>query len=282
MRKLLGGKGFAWVPGLTARASGRSRTDDHRFTDEEILTVVRAGEAGMKLADLCQATGIPLDTYYAWKALYGGLTPAQVRTLRAKRRARQRHIKLLACGVCGAAVLLGAVSLTRQSDASSVKPVTVATTVSQASTAARPTVTPPAIEPRVSTTTSVPAAAPTPAPRAEPPVAQAAVPVSQPATPERSGTAASTSSRDSRADVSSTGDLNGYSVQVAAVPNLQEARIALERLSAAGYPTFMTTTTVSGNEMYRVRVGPLLSRDHASDIAARLKNEGYSSPWVTR
>ena len=71
--------GFAWVPGIRSRASrltgGRiAPIDDERFSDEDILTVVRAGETGLKLPELCRATGIDFETYCAWKALYSGLS----------------------------------------------------------------------------------------------------------------------------------------------------------------------------------------------------------------
>ena len=77
-------------------------------------------------------------------------------------------------------------------------------------------------------------------------------------------------------------DPQGYSVQVAALPDLQQARIALERLAAAGYPAHIATKNVNRVEMFRVRVGPVDSRDAAEQVAARLRRDGYGSPWVTQ
>ena len=39
-----------------------------KFTDEQILAIVKEGEAGRKVADLCRAYGIVEQTYYRWKA----------------------------------------------------------------------------------------------------------------------------------------------------------------------------------------------------------------------
>jgi putative transposase len=44
-----------------------------KFSDEQILAIVREGEAGRKVADLCRTHGITEQTYYRWKAKYGGM-----------------------------------------------------------------------------------------------------------------------------------------------------------------------------------------------------------------
>jgi cell division septation protein DedD len=79
-----------------------------------------------------------------------------------------------------------------------------------------------------------------------------------------------------------TADPNGYVVQVAAVPNLQEARAVLEQLAEAGYPAHLTAKTVDRVELYRVRVCPLKSRPAAEEVARRLEREGHRAPWVTK
>jgi putative transposase len=38
-----------------------------KFTDEQILKIVREGEAGRKVADLCVTNGITEQTYYRWR-----------------------------------------------------------------------------------------------------------------------------------------------------------------------------------------------------------------------
>jgi putative transposase len=44
-----------------------------KFTDEQILAIVKEGEAGRKVADVCRVHGITEQTYYRWKAKYGGM-----------------------------------------------------------------------------------------------------------------------------------------------------------------------------------------------------------------
>jgi putative transposase len=45
-----------------------------RFTEDQIIGVLREHEAGVKTADLCRKHGISDATIYNWKAKYGGLT----------------------------------------------------------------------------------------------------------------------------------------------------------------------------------------------------------------
>ncbi len=54
-----------------------------RFSDEQIIGVLKEGEAGAKVAELCRKHGISDATYYNWKAKYGGLTVSEVRRLKA-------------------------------------------------------------------------------------------------------------------------------------------------------------------------------------------------------
>ena len=53
-----------------------------KFTDEQILAIVKEGEAGRKVADLCRANGITEQTYYRWKAKYGGMDVNEAQRLR--------------------------------------------------------------------------------------------------------------------------------------------------------------------------------------------------------
>jgi cell division septation protein DedD len=270
MRRLLNNPGFAWVPGLTSRAAAR-QIDDVRFTDEEILTVVRAGESGMKLADLCEATGIPVETYYDWKARYGGLSPQQVHRQRLRMRSRKRRLVMLACLAAVAAMGVGGLLSTRRSDAAPFVPPVMPN---------RPT-------PAVATVVAPPKAASTAPPDAA--AASATGTITPPAAAATAGPADSTASAAAAGMAAAAGrqadgvsDPQGYSVQVAALPDLQQARIALERLAAAGYPAHITTKNVNRVEMFRVRVGPVDSRDAAEQVAARLRRDGYASPWVTQ
>src|SRR5512138_1037363 len=77
-----------------------------------------------------------------------------------------------------------------------------------------------------------------------------------------------------------TTDPVGFSVQVAAVPALEEAQRMHAQLSGAGYPGYLTLTTLNQVRLYRVRVGPYRSRQTAGEIAQRLERQGYQGPWI--
>lgn len=53
-----------------------------RFSEEQIIAVLKEAEAGAKVLDLCRRHGISDATFYNWKAKYAGMTVADVRRLR--------------------------------------------------------------------------------------------------------------------------------------------------------------------------------------------------------
>jgi len=53
-----------------------------QYTEEQIIGVVKQGEAGIKTAEICRQHGISSATYYKWKAKYGGLEVSEARRLR--------------------------------------------------------------------------------------------------------------------------------------------------------------------------------------------------------
>jgi putative transposase len=53
-----------------------------RFSEEQIIAVLKEAEAGAKVLDLCRKHGISDATFYNWKAKYPGMTVADVRRLR--------------------------------------------------------------------------------------------------------------------------------------------------------------------------------------------------------
>ncbi len=67
-----------------------------RFTEDQIIGVLREHEAGVKTAELCRKHGISDATFYNWKAKYGGLTVSDVARLRALEDENRRLKKLLA------------------------------------------------------------------------------------------------------------------------------------------------------------------------------------------
>ena len=54
-----------------------------RFTEEQIIAVLKEAEAGMKVADLCRKHGISDVTFYKWRSRYGGMEISEARRLKA-------------------------------------------------------------------------------------------------------------------------------------------------------------------------------------------------------
>lgn len=66
-----------------------------RFSEDQIIGVLREHESGVKTADLCRKHGISDATFYTWKSKYGGLTVSDAARLRAledeNRRLKSKH-----------------------------------------------------------------------------------------------------------------------------------------------------------------------------------------------
>lgn len=54
-----------------------------RFSDEQIIAIVKEQEAGMATAEVCRRHGISSATFYKWKAEYGGLEVSEAKRLRS-------------------------------------------------------------------------------------------------------------------------------------------------------------------------------------------------------
>lgn len=67
-----------------------------RFTEEQIIAVLREQEAGTKTADVCRRHGISEATFYAWKAKFGGLDVSEARRLKALEDENAKLKKLFA------------------------------------------------------------------------------------------------------------------------------------------------------------------------------------------
>ena len=53
-----------------------------RFTEEQIIAIMREQEAGSTTADVCCQHGVSTATFYKWKATYGGMDVSQARKLK--------------------------------------------------------------------------------------------------------------------------------------------------------------------------------------------------------
>jgi len=67
-----------------------------RFTEEQIIGVLKQHEAGTPTKDLVRQTGISEQTFYRWKKKYGGLMPSEVRKLRQLEEENTRLRRLVA------------------------------------------------------------------------------------------------------------------------------------------------------------------------------------------
>ena len=67
-----------------------------RFSEEQIIAVLREHEAGAKTAEVCRRHGISDATFYKWKAKYGGMDVSDARRLKALEDENRRLKKLLA------------------------------------------------------------------------------------------------------------------------------------------------------------------------------------------
>lgn len=67
-----------------------------RFTEEQIIGVLREQEAGGKTADVCRRHSISIATFYAWKAKFGGMDVSEAKRLKALEDENAKLKRLLA------------------------------------------------------------------------------------------------------------------------------------------------------------------------------------------
>ena len=53
-----------------------------RFTEEQIINVIKSVESGQQVTDACRTHGISEQTYHRWKAKYGGMDVNEARRLK--------------------------------------------------------------------------------------------------------------------------------------------------------------------------------------------------------
>lgn len=67
-----------------------------RFTDEQIVGILKELEAGARTPDLCRLHEISEQTFYRWKRVYGGLEVSQARRLKVLEEENARLKRLVA------------------------------------------------------------------------------------------------------------------------------------------------------------------------------------------
>ena len=86
-----------------------------RYTEEQIIGILKQHEAGVKTADLCRKHGISEANFYNWKAKYGGLEVSEAKRLKGLESQNVRLKKLLADAMLDNAALKAL--LTKNGDA---------------------------------------------------------------------------------------------------------------------------------------------------------------------
>ena len=76
-----------------------------RFSEEQIIGILREQEAGRPTADVCRKHGVSSATFYKWKAKFGGLDVSDARRLKALEDENGKLKKLLAETMLDIAIL---------------------------------------------------------------------------------------------------------------------------------------------------------------------------------
>jgi putative transposase len=67
-----------------------------KFSDEQVIGILREQEAGGTTAELCRRHGISTATFYAWKAKFGGMEVSEAKRLKALEGENAKLKRLLA------------------------------------------------------------------------------------------------------------------------------------------------------------------------------------------
>ena len=78
-----------------------------RFTEEQIIAILREQESGVATAEVCRKHGISSATFFKWKAKFGGMDVSDARKLKALEEENAKLKKLLAEAMLDNAMLKG-------------------------------------------------------------------------------------------------------------------------------------------------------------------------------
>lgn len=67
-----------------------------RFTENQIVKILKEADAGTKVKDLCRRHGISDATYYNWKAKYGGMSASDLKRLKETEAELSQYKKMYA------------------------------------------------------------------------------------------------------------------------------------------------------------------------------------------
>ena len=67
-----------------------------KFSDQQIAFLLRQGEEGASVEEVCRKAGISIQTYYRWSKKYGGLMPSEMKRLKQLEEENQRLKRLVA------------------------------------------------------------------------------------------------------------------------------------------------------------------------------------------
>jgi putative transposase len=76
-----------------------------RFSEEQIIAILKEQEAGLPTADVCRRHGVSSATFYKWKAEFGGLEVSEAKRLRQLEDENAKLKKLLAEAMLDNAIL---------------------------------------------------------------------------------------------------------------------------------------------------------------------------------
>lgn len=76
-----------------------------RFSEEQVIAILREQESGVSTADVCRRHGISSATFYKWKARFGGMEVSEARRLKTLEDENERMKRLLADAMLDNAML---------------------------------------------------------------------------------------------------------------------------------------------------------------------------------